>query len=88
MYQLPLIEFNNSTEKKLFLQREKFNFVSEEIKHILSHQHLYCHFVEVHEIPSKEHTNQIWVSSIEISDFPVPRIIDKFIEEHFEKIFF
>jgi A/G-specific adenine glycosylase len=87
MYQFPLIEFNNSDETKVFLQKGNYNYMSNEIKHILSHQHLFCHFVvETNKVELKK-DNYTWVASSEISDFPIPRVIERFMEENSKIIF-
>ena len=87
LYQFPLIEFNDSTEKISFLEEGNFNLISSEIKHVLSHQHLYCHFVTLSVQDKLINNNQVWVSISDISDFPIPRVIEKYIEENYELIF-
>jgi A/G-specific adenine glycosylase len=87
MYQFPLIEFQSASEKLLFLKEGKFDYISNEVKHVLSHQHLFCNFVlslKKLELTQRKH---IWVDNISISDFPLPRVIERFIEENFKIIF-
>jgi A/G-specific adenine glycosylase len=81
LYQFPLIEFDSPDEKRNFLASLDSKFISQEYKHILSHQQLFAHFAVVepsNEIPE----NQLEIALSELSNFPIPRLIDKFWEEH------
>jgi A/G-specific adenine glycosylase len=81
LYQFPLIEFDSTDEKTNFLSKLDSKFISQEYKHILSHQQLFAHFAVVepsNEIPR----NQLEIALSELSNFPIPRLIDKFWEEH------
>jgi A/G-specific adenine glycosylase len=81
LYQFPLIEFDSPDEKRNFLASLDSKFISQEYKHILSHQQLFTHFAVVEptvEIPE----NQLEITFSELSNFPIPRLIDKFWEEH------
>lgn len=81
LYQFPLIEFDSPDEKTNFLAKLDSKFISQEYKHILSHQQLFAHFAVVE--PSKEILgNQLEIALSELSNFPIPRLIDKFWEEH------
>jgi A/G-specific adenine glycosylase len=81
LYQFPLIEFDSPDEKTNFLAALDSKFISQEYKHILSHQQLFAHFAVVK--PSKEiPENQLEIALSELSNFPIPRLIDKFWEEH------
>jgi A/G-specific adenine glycosylase len=88
LYQFPIIEFNDFEEKQLFLKSNDLLYISNEIKHILSHQHLFCHFVIVNYNQDTISENQQWVSSNDYIDFPIPRLIEKFIQNNFELTFF
>jgi A/G-specific adenine glycosylase len=81
LYQFPLIEFDSPDEKRNFLASLDSKFISQEYKHILSHQQLFAHFAVVepsNEIPE----NQLEIALSELSNFPIPRLIDKFWEVH------
>ena len=81
LYQFPLLEFTTTEKKQSFLDGLKSKFISKEYKHILSHQQLFAHFAVVkpsNEIPE----NQLEIALSELSNFPIPRLIDKFWEEH------
>ncbi|MBM3185647.1 MAG: A/G-specific adenine glycosylase [Bacteroidetes bacterium] len=87
MFQFPLIEFKDANEKRAFIKNYKYEYVSSEVKHVLSHQHLYCHFIFIEGFKKSNFTQQFWVSKEEISNYPVPRVIEKYIEENSELIF-
>jgi A/G-specific adenine glycosylase len=87
MFQLPLIEsdkpltlnevksitetkWNTNTQKKIT-----------EYKHILSHQKIYASFWRVDSMIKNE-SEYITVSLDEIRDYPLPRLIDKYLEEN------
>jgi A/G-specific adenine glycosylase len=87
MFQFPLIEFQDAAEKMTFVQKGKYEYLSSEVKHILSHQHLYCHFVISTSQEKKVNDTQLWVNIVEFSNYPVPRVIERFMEENSERIF-
>ncbi len=87
MYQFPLIEFQNAEEKLTFIQNGKYEYVSTEVKHILSHQHLYCHFVISKSQEKIADDTQLWVNIEGFSNYPVPRVIERFLEENSKRIF-
>jgi A/G-specific adenine glycosylase len=87
MFQFPLIEFNDASEKMDFIQNGNFEFVSTEVKHILSHQHLYCHFVVSKGLDDLRKNDQFWVNNVDFSNYPVPRVIERYIEENYARIF-
>ncbi len=81
LYQFPLLEFMSIEEKQSYLASLKYKFISKEYKHILSHQHLFAHFAVV-EPTIKIPEDQLEIALSELSNFPIPRLIDKFWEEH------
>lgn len=81
LYQFPLLEFTTTEKKQSFLGGLKSKFISKEYKHILSHQQLFAHFVVV-EPTNKIPENQIEIAPSQLSNFPIPRLVDKFWEEH------
>jgi len=85
LFQFPLLEFDSSEKKNIFLTTLKAEFISQEYKHILSHQHLLAHFA-VRTPREKIRSNQQEISLSELSDFPIPRLIEKFWEEYSEMI--
>ncbi len=87
MYQFPLVEFQDSSEKMKFLKNNNYEFISPEVKHVLSHQHLYCHFVISKGNDEKRKDSQLWVNNIEILNYPIPRVIERFLEENGQLVF-
>jgi adenine-specific DNA glycosylase len=88
MYQFPLIEFHNLDAKTVFLQNQDFEYGSAEIKHILSHQHLFCHFVSLDYKPKSHRKKEsVWVNRSEFFHYPVPRVIEKFVEDNLDRCF-
>ena len=87
LFQFPLKEFNNAEDKEKYLNPNKFHTISKEYKHILSHQHLFCTFAFRKE-ELKETTDKfISVSAEELENYPIPRVVEKFIEENAKLLF-
>ena len=82
LYQFPLKEFASQVEKDHYIENLKSDFVSKEYKHILSHQRILATFVLEKMEHSHLNANQIEVRIEDFPDFPVPRLMDKFWEEH------
>jgi A/G-specific adenine glycosylase len=89
LYQFPLIESNKSLSLKALKNEESFQamdimqvnkihlFEDNEVIHKLSHQHLHTKFWVIE-------TNTIGVKSVplgSLKDYPVPRLIENFLEE-------
>lgn len=53
---------------------------SEKIKHILSHQRIYATFYHYDNIPENLPDNWILINKRELDDYPLPRLIDKYLE--------
>ncbi len=89
LYQFRLIEMPepNATEKAVQEARLPkdcvVSHVSEEVKHILSHQRLHVRFIHVKHphIPEYPKVNLQWVSESEFQDLAIPRLIDKYLEK-------
>ena len=88
LYQFPLFEFTSQEKKSGFLELNNFDFVSKEYKHILSHQHIFATFVfqRVKKINLQQGEQKLFPSQID--DFPIPRLIEKFLEEESAQLFF
>ncbi len=97
LYEFPLIEskkkLNNSAllkeaEWKSFFRAEDIfvKSISEERKHILSHQVLRAKFVELSITDKNFKAPEHWkkVSVLKINDYAVPRLIDKYLQEQKE----
>ena len=87
LYQFPLFEFTSQDKKVDFLELNNFDFVSKEYKHILSHQHIFATFVfqRVKKINLQQGDQKLFPSKID--DFPIPRLIEKFLEEESAQLF-
>jgi A/G-specific adenine glycosylase len=84
LYQFPLKEFNSQEEKALYLSTKNPRFQSKEYKHILSHQQLFCHFIAVN--PSENDAGEL-VQLTDLDQYPIPRAIDRFLEDYGLDIF-
>jgi A/G-specific adenine glycosylase len=88
LYDFPLIEKNESTELIDLLEDKKigenavYKIVS--MKHILSHQRINASFVILNYLPPKTSWEEDWIlADIEnMADYPIPRMIDKFLKEN------
>lgn len=90
MYQFPLIESENPLNAKEIstiiekhflteLVREQFIYFT---KHILSHQHIHTYFWQI-KMPSSAIINQKNLKcTTDFTDLPLPRVIDRFLEEY------
>jgi A/G-specific adenine glycosylase len=82
LYQFPLIESRDNAE---ITNWEKYTLnnpskVSSEIKHILSHQRIHAKFYHFSEKPITIDSNWKKIKLSEIQDFPLPRLIDRYLE--------
>ncbi|MCR9172159.1 MAG: A/G-specific adenine glycosylase [bacterium] len=79
LYQFPLVE---TTTKKWTEIPKNCVHVSDEIVHKLSHQHIHAKFYTIDGFPEKLEDRFVTISSEDIQDFPLPRIIDRYLEKH------
>lgn len=82
MYQFPLIETDVPGELKNFepYTEAQANFVSSEITHLLSHQKIHTFFYHFPASSLSEENPLIKVSKNDFGDFPIPRVIDRYLE--------
>ena len=85
LYQFPLQESEKEIISPLELEESLVNKsvflkVSEQFKHILSHQRIYAKFWEFHvvELPNLNGCKKIKKS--DIGEFAIPRLIEKYLE--------
>lgn len=80
LYEFPLIE--GSMPRELAKKAVK---ISGEKKHVLSHQHIHAYFYHFDGFP--DHFNVEWITTSisNIEKFPIPRLIDKYIQEWLKK---
>ncbi len=89
MYQFPLIEKEEAMDltylKEAFTSLFGVNVTVSKtnIKHILSHQHIYTTFWRIHELPKifKKNSEYLWLEKKELVRFPIPRLIERYLEE-------
>ncbi|MDG1332268.1 MAG: A/G-specific adenine glycosylase [Crocinitomicaceae bacterium] len=79
MYQFPLIE-TESTEIPKSISKDA-QFSSSVQKHILSHQRIFAVFHHIEAEPAKLESDYITINKEEIQDYPLPRIIDRYLED-------
>lgn len=88
MYQFPLIE-KDTIEDMIQLKKEivdrfgkRVELSKSGVKHILSHQHLHTTFWRMKELPKvlKENSEYVWVEKKELGRFPIPRVIERYLE--------
>lgn len=79
LYQFPLIE-----TEKAELKTEPINCVStsETVVHKLSHQHIHARFYIIVGFPDKLDDSYKTIPTDTIQDYPLPRIIDRYLEKH------
>lgn len=79
MYQFPLIE-TESAETPSTISNE-ISFSSEVQKHILSHQRIFAVFHHIDNAPKTLDSDHLEINKVEIQDYPLPRIIDRYLED-------
>lgn len=79
MYEFPMVE-STSTDIPSMV-KDMIRSSSEPIKHILSHQHIYAVFHHIDEFPSEVQPDWIIIDRSDIQDYPLPRIIDRYLED-------
>ncbi|MCJ8292234.1 MAG: A/G-specific adenine glycosylase [Crocinitomicaceae bacterium] len=79
MYQFPLIE-TESAETPGAISNE-ISFSSEVQKHILSHQRIFAVFHQINNAPKTLDSDHLEINKVEIQDYPLPRIIDRYLED-------
>ena len=80
MYQFPLIEKKEIDANKFGVKAKE----SAPVKHILSHQKIYGTFHHFDQMPQKLQDNWMVVKWSELQEYPIPRIIDKYLESQFK----
>jgi len=92
LYQLPLIETSNALTTEELLSDKKFKTmfhnsaisiesVSAEIIHLLSHQKLHVRFIGITTSATLADSNWIKIKPEDVSDYPIPKVIDNFLME-------
>lgn len=84
MYEFPKIEFTSLENLKGFCDqyRAQIQLISTLQKHILSHQHLHIQFISFSSSNLEVFNDAIQIPIIDIDTYPLPRLIDRFLEEN------
>ena len=82
MYQFPMVEIDSSDSSLINFQWKDQTRESAEIIHKLSHQTLHAIFHHIELPPLKTNENWIKIKNEDIQDYPLPRIIDRYLEEN------
>lgn len=77
LYEFPLIEMTNPATNDEIPEDYALHF---ECKHVLSHQRIHAQFYLSHQQARKTAENQQVVGIEELSNYPLPRLIDKYLE--------
>ncbi len=89
LFQFPLIE----TDEEMAIEEikakliEKYKLtpisVSNQIKHILTHQRIYAHVWKFDSFPHENQLDENWikVSPIDFINYPIPRLLDRYLLE-------
>jgi A/G-specific adenine glycosylase len=82
LFQFPLIETDENSEINNFENYTPHtpSKISAEIVHVLSHQKIHARFYHFNHLPSKIDTDWMAVKMTEIQDYPIPRLIDRYLE--------
>lgn len=82
MYEFPLIETDTKLELKDFnpFTHSQASTISSEITHILSHQKIHTLFYHFPASAIIQQENLQKVSKQDFSDYPIPRVIDRYLE--------
>ena len=88
LYQFPLYETEKemSNEDAISFFQETIDLnpsdFSKPIKHILSHQRIFTVFYIFNQLPNKKGENWIQIDKSLIDNYPLPRVIDRFLEDY------
>ncbi|MFW5879947.1 MAG: A/G-specific adenine glycosylase [bacterium] len=94
MYDFPLIETNEKLEEdilyksisKKFFNKEEviITKISPEIIHVLSHQRIHTRFIHLvsKSLKNAAFSEYFIINKYKISDYPVPRLIHRYLEHH------
>jgi len=84
LFQFPLLE-TELDEELTALSFSKLGVlpyrITEGVKHVLSHQRIYARFYYFDGFPVVIEKNYFQVAEANIQDFPLPRLIDRFLDE-------
>jgi A/G-specific adenine glycosylase len=85
LFEFPLYESISALSEQQLIEYYKNTyqltptFISEEIKHLLSHQRIITRFLHFAEIP--DNLQHISINTQELKNIPLPRLIDRYLDE-------
>lgn len=77
LYEFPLIESSNEEIPEILHDSAELRYKT---KHILSHQHIYAFFYQS-DSPSIDSANFEFVDKTQLQDYPIHRLMDKYLEQ-------
>ena len=84
MYQFPMIETDDDGQSEAIFQAygKAIQNVSLPVTHLLSHQRITARFYHIHSSETSTSNDWILIQKSAIDQFPIPRLIDKYLEQH------
>ena len=84
LFQFPLIESQEPLDPAEIITRAGAvpDFLSEEITHVLSHQKIHARFAIIKQAAENIGTDWIMVNVSDIANYPLPRLIDRYLESN------
>tara|TARA_R110002072_G_scaffold281965_3_gene444661 strand:- start:2623 stop:3645 length:1023 start_codon:yes stop_codon:yes gene_type:complete len=84
MFQFPLFESDGKSEDHIQQLWQNQSYQSEVITHILSHQKISAVFHHIDSFPKERNEKWMEIGITEVQDHPLPRLIDKYLNEFSE----
>ncbi|MCE2682027.1 MAG: NUDIX domain-containing protein [Cryomorphaceae bacterium] len=84
LYQFPLIETDEDGQSEAIMQEygEAVQNVSTPLSHLLSHQRITARFYHINSLERSTSSDWILIQKSAIDQFPIPRLIDKYLEQY------
>ena len=82
MYQFPLLESETKDAETIKNNWRNQTNESKEIIHKLSHQTIHAVFHHIAEFPELHDNSWIKIKNQDIQDYPLPRVVDRYLEEN------
>ena len=84
LYQFPLIETDEDGQSEAIMQEygEAVQNVSTPLSHQLSHQRITARFYHINSLERSTSSDWILIQKSAIDQFPIPRLIDKYLEQY------
>jgi A/G-specific adenine glycosylase len=84
LFQFPLIESQEPLDPAEIITRAGAvpDYLSEEITHVLSHQKIHARFAIIKQAAKNIGTDWIMVNVSDIANYPLPRLIDRYLESN------